>query len=138
MYECFHCGHRTVGWCNDFSFEDYGYEGEGIVHVLHCSNCGAEIEYYISFDDEDDHDNAEIESEESGGYMDNKELENEVMEFNEDDMFVLTEWGCLLCVLNDYGIDVTHIPGRVGNHIVEDFMDMMVKCGYIGKKEDAE
>lgn len=45
MYECFHCGSR---------FEDFGYDGEGIVHVCHCCNCGAHIEYYISLDDDDD------------------------------------------------------------------------------------
>lgn len=53
MYECFHCGHRSVIWNSDFSFEDYGYDNDGIVHVLHCSNCGALIEYYISFDEEE-------------------------------------------------------------------------------------
>ena len=136
MYECFHCGHRTVGWCNDFSFEDYGYEGDGLVYVLHCSNCGDEIEYYISFNDEDDYDNAEIGSEESGGCMDNKELENEVMEFKDDDVFVLTEWGCLYSVLSDYDIDVSHIPGKVGKHIVEDFMELMETSGYVVKKTE--
>lgn len=40
MYECFHCGPRSVIWDSDFSFEDFGYEGEGIVHVCHCCNCG--------------------------------------------------------------------------------------------------
>ena len=54
MYECFHCGSRGVIWDNDFSFEDFGYDGEGIVHVCHCCNCGAHIEYYISLDDDDD------------------------------------------------------------------------------------
>lgn len=54
MYECFHCGSRSVIWDNDFSFEDFGYDGEGIVHVCHCCNCGAHIEYYISLDDDDD------------------------------------------------------------------------------------
>lgn len=47
MYECFHCGQRTVVWQSDFDFSDYGYEGEGIVHVCHCSNCGADIEYRV-------------------------------------------------------------------------------------------
>lgn len=47
MYECFHCGARAVIWDNDFTFEDCGYEGEGLVHFLHCTNCGAEIEYCI-------------------------------------------------------------------------------------------
>ena len=43
MYECFHCGERTVIWGADFDGEDYGYLEPGIVHSLHCSNCGAEI-----------------------------------------------------------------------------------------------
>lgn len=47
-YECFHCGQKTVGWDSDFDFEDMGYEGEGVVHICHCTNCGAEIEYRVS------------------------------------------------------------------------------------------
>lgn len=54
MYECFHCGHRSVIWDNDFSFEDFCYEGEGIVQICHCTNCGAEIEYRIPLNDEKD------------------------------------------------------------------------------------
>lgn len=50
MYECFHCGCRAVIWDNDFSLEDCGYEGEGIVHFCHCTNCGAQIEYIIRDD----------------------------------------------------------------------------------------
>lgn len=50
MYECFHCCARAVILDSDFSFEDVGMEGEGIVHFCHCSNCGAQIEYYISLD----------------------------------------------------------------------------------------
>lgn len=53
MYECFHCGERTVVWDADFSFEDYGLEGEGIVQVCHCGNCGAEIHYMIRLDEND-------------------------------------------------------------------------------------
>lgn len=53
MYECFNCGSRSVIWDNDFSFEDVGMEGEGIVHFCHCENCGADIEYYIRLDDEE-------------------------------------------------------------------------------------
>lgn len=52
-YECFHCGHKTVYWQGDFSFEDYGIEGEGIINVCHCSNCGADIEYYVRLDDQE-------------------------------------------------------------------------------------
>lgn len=47
MYECFHCLNRSVIWDSDFSFEDVGLEGEGIVHFCHCTVCGARIEYYI-------------------------------------------------------------------------------------------
>ena len=54
MYECFHCGARAVVWSADFDFEDFGYEGEGIVHICHCANCGAEIEYRISIGSEED------------------------------------------------------------------------------------
>ena len=43
MYECFHCGHRSVVWDSDFIFEDFGYEGEGdysymSLWQLWCSN----------------------------------------------------------------------------------------------------
>lgn len=47
MYECFHCGCRTVVWQCDYDFEDFGYDGSGIVHILHCETCGAEIEYDV-------------------------------------------------------------------------------------------
>lgn len=47
MFECFHCGERAVIWDADFSFEDFCYEGEGIVHVCHCNHCGADIEYRV-------------------------------------------------------------------------------------------
>ena len=53
MYECFHCCEKAVVWDADFSFEDYGKEGEGIVQVCHCTNCGAEIHYIISLDEKD-------------------------------------------------------------------------------------
>ena len=54
MYECFHCGCRSVIWDCDFSYEDYGYDGDGIVQECHCENCGARITYMIPFGDEDD------------------------------------------------------------------------------------
>lgn len=46
-YQCFHCGTYGVYWVGDFSFEDYGLEGEGVINVCHCGNCGADIEYYV-------------------------------------------------------------------------------------------
>ena len=55
-HACFNCGHWSVGWDNDYTFQDYGLVGDGIVHALHCSNCGALIEYFVSDDDEGEED----------------------------------------------------------------------------------
>lgn len=52
MYECFHCGNKTVVWDSDFSFEDMCCDGNGIVHVCHCTNCGAEIYYKIPLEED--------------------------------------------------------------------------------------
>lgn len=54
MFECFHCLSRSLVWQSDFSFEDFGMDGEGIVHILHCANCGADVEYYISLSEDED------------------------------------------------------------------------------------
>ena len=48
MYECFHCLQKSVIWDSD-----YGYDGEGVVHICHCANCGADIEYRIRTDNQD-------------------------------------------------------------------------------------
>ena len=53
---CFHCMQPAVCWDNDFDYEDYGFEGQGIVHACHCGKCGAEILYMIRIDDEEDED----------------------------------------------------------------------------------
>ena len=55
---------------------------------------------------------------------------------NEDENYVLSPWGCLYAVLLDYNIDLSYVKGKVGEHIVEDFMDAMVNCGYISKADD--
>ena len=54
MYECFHCGKIAVIWDSDFDFSDCGYDGQGIVHFCHCTNCGAEIEYRIPIPEEEE------------------------------------------------------------------------------------
>ena len=43
---CFHCGGSVI-WDNDYSFDEMGYDGEGVVHCCHCADCGADIEYRI-------------------------------------------------------------------------------------------
>lgn len=57
-------------------------------------------------------------------------------EEDEEEKYVLTPWGCLYGTLIDYGIDVSRIKGRVGEHIVEDFMEAMEKAGYISKEKN--
>lgn len=52
MYTCYHCGADTVVWDSDFTFEDYNYEGDGLVCVYHCNNCDAYIEYKIPMNDD--------------------------------------------------------------------------------------
>lgn len=57
---------------------------------------------------------------------------------DDDVKYVLSPWGCLSVVLEDYGIDISRISGKVGSHIVEDFMELMEKAGYILKCDDNE
>jgi transcription elongation factor Elf1 len=52
MYECFHCGAVSVVWDADFSYEDFGLDGSGLVHVCHCGNCGARITYEIDCEED--------------------------------------------------------------------------------------
>ena len=54
MFECFHCGSRSVIWDSDFVFSDYGLDGDGIINECHCENCGADIMYFISTDSDED------------------------------------------------------------------------------------
>ena len=53
-YQCFHCLNQKVIWDGDFDFEDYGLEGNGIIHELHCCSCGARIQYQIPIGKEDE------------------------------------------------------------------------------------
>lgn len=50
---CWFCGSEMIWGC-DFSFDDYGYDGEGIVATLSCMNegCGATAEFCLRADDE--------------------------------------------------------------------------------------
>ena len=65
-------------------------------------------------------------------------MQNNEEIYDDDVKFVLSEWGCLHSVLSNYGINVDHIKGKVGEPIVEDFLELMCECGYIGKAEDKE
>jgi len=43
---CWHCNTKLI-WGGDFSFDDYGLGGEGIVSNLSCPNCNAHVEVYL-------------------------------------------------------------------------------------------
>ena len=51
----------------------------------------------------------------------------------DDEEHRLTEWDYLSSILTEYGIDISHISGRVGKHIVEDFMERLEDQGYLKK-----
>ena len=54
----------------------------------------------------------------------------------DDEVYRLTPWGIMYDVLQDYGFEPQKLTGRMGEHLVEDFMDGMVRNGYVGKMED--
>lgn len=55
---------------------------------------------------------------------------------DENIRYELTPWGCLFCVLEDYGFDAQKLSSTVGNHMVSDFLEMLCKIGYIKKNDD--
>lgn len=57
-WRCYLCGGRAI-WGNDFTFEDYGAEGEGIVHTYTCSECGASYEVYEPIEERKERDQAD-------------------------------------------------------------------------------
>ena len=67
---------------------------------------------------------------------DNEELVREEFDDDSEVRYQITPWGCLFAVLTEYGVDVGHISGRIGGHIVDDFMDVMQAAGYVSKGGD--
>ena len=46
---CYRCNTELI-WGGDFTYEDYGMEGDGIVTNLSCSRCSAYVEVYLPND----------------------------------------------------------------------------------------
>lgn len=49
-----------------------------------------------------------------------------------------TPYGCLLSVMKDYNIDVSHITPKMAEHLFEDFMECLIRQGYVGRRKDDE
>jgi len=47
---CWFCGGEMIWGC-DFSFEDYGMDGDGIIATLSCPDCGATAEFMTAIED---------------------------------------------------------------------------------------
>jgi len=50
---CWFCNGKVI-WNCDYSFDDYGIEGDGIVAALTCSNCNAFFEGYLRVDEDEE------------------------------------------------------------------------------------
>lgn len=50
---CWYCGGRLI-WGSDFNYDEVFGEGEGIVTYLHCTECGAEVQYSKRDDEEEE------------------------------------------------------------------------------------
>lgn len=50
---CWYCGGRLI-WDSDFNYDEVHGEGEGIVTFMHCSKCGANVEYSQRTDEEEE------------------------------------------------------------------------------------
>lgn len=53
---CWYCRADMI-WQSDFTYEDYGRQGEGMVAILLCSECNASAEFSISDEEPEDKDN---------------------------------------------------------------------------------
>lgn len=48
---CPNCGNEMI-WGSDFTFDDYGLDGSGIVANYTCPVCGTYVEIYTPLEDE--------------------------------------------------------------------------------------
>ena len=72
--------------------------------------------------------------------MDSKNPRAEMQkETNEDEeAYVLSPWGCLAVVMNDYNVDYSHLTPKMGEHMVNDFMETMERVGYVSRREEIQ
>jgi len=46
MVECYNCRTEMI-WGNDFDFDDFDYEGEGVVSCFTCPRCDTYAEFVV-------------------------------------------------------------------------------------------
>lgn len=51
--KCWYCGGEMF-WQSDFNYDEVYGEGEGIVSYLTCSKCGAEAEFSLRFEQDEE------------------------------------------------------------------------------------
>ena len=58
---------------------------------------------------------------------------------NEDDeIWRLTPWGCMYAVLKDYGYNPEMLTPKMGEHMVEDLMNLLITQGLASRVEEDE
>lgn len=50
FYKCPNCGSQ-MGWSSDFTYEECGYIGCGLVSMYECTNCETTVEVCIPYED---------------------------------------------------------------------------------------
>ena len=56
---------------------------------------------------------------------------DDFLDISETEKYRLTPWGCLSVILDDYGVDYSCVRPAIGKHLVEDFLNLMEKSGYL-------
>ena len=51
---------------------------------------------------------------------------------------MLSIFGCILAIADDYGINMSHITPKIGEHMADDLMDLLCKQGYLTKAESSK
>ena len=57
-------------------------------------------------------------------------------EENKEETYRLSLLGCLFTVLTDYGINISGITPKMGEHMVNDLMEIFEKQGYLRRDNE--
>lgn len=54
LFYCPRCGKQSAVWGNDYNFEDYCMDGDGIVTNYTCTECNSDIQVATPFNEENE------------------------------------------------------------------------------------